>query len=181
MTFKIYKKYGFTLLETMVAIAVLLIAVVGPISIIGKSLQNIYFARDQMVAINLAQEGIEAVRQRRDTNFLNGSTWDSGFGSGDCQGGFTCLIDATLAGLPSPSIIKCAAPCADTKVYIDGANGTYHQYLSVPVGKTPTNFTRKVDTVVSANEDKVTSTVTWRTGGLSGSITVSENIFKWAL
>ena len=57
---------GFTLVETLIAIAILLIAVVGPISLIGDALHKLYYAKDQMIAINLAQEGIEVVRQRRD-------------------------------------------------------------------------------------------------------------------
>ena len=62
---------GFTLLETMVAIAILLVAVTGPISIIGDSLHKLYYARDQMVAVNLAQEGIESVRTTAETSMLN--------------------------------------------------------------------------------------------------------------
>ena len=57
---------GFTLMETLVAISILLIAVVAPMSTIGGALSFIYIARDQMIAVNFAQEGIEVVRQKRD-------------------------------------------------------------------------------------------------------------------
>lgn len=170
---------GFTLLETMVAITVLLVAVVGPISILGGSLRHIYFVRDQITAINLAQEGVEVVRQVRDTNFLNDSAWDSGFGTGDCTGGLKCLVDIN----PSPVIHKCNGSCAATNllVYKDPTDGFYHQYLAVPVGPTRTVFTRRVDTTqISGNEYKVEVTVTWTTGNIPGSITVSESVFRWA-
>ena len=65
-------------------ISILLIAVVGPMSIIARSLPQSAYARDHAIAVNLAQEGIEAVRQKRDSNMLadwNGPpdvAWDSG-------------------------------------------------------------------------------------------------------
>ena len=171
-------RQGFTLLETMIAIAILLIAVVGPMSIIGGSLRNMYFVRDQMTAINLAQEGVEAVRQVRDTNFLKGDAWAGGFGNGDCTGGLRCLVDT------NPLVIhKCNGSCTATnlRVYQNPTDGLYHQYLAVPGGLTSTVFTRRVDTTqVSVNEYKVDVTVTWVTGSTPGTIVVSESIFRWA-
>ena len=73
-----HSQRGFTLLETLVAISILLIAVVGPMSIIGRSLPQSAYARDHAIAVNLAQEGIEAVRQKRDSNMLD--KWNSGPG-----------------------------------------------------------------------------------------------------
>lgn len=173
---------GFTLLETMIAITILLIAVVGPISIIGDSLHKIYFARDQMIAVNLAQEGTEAVRQVRDTNMLSGGAWDNGFGTGECTGGGgVCLVDTN----PAINIYKCTGACAVTNTVVyKSADGFYHQSLSgAPPGSTPTNFRRRIDTtkIPGSDEYKVDVNVTWSTGNIPGSITVSESIFKWAL
>lgn len=168
---------GFTLIETMVATGILLIAVVGPMSLLGNSLNNIYFVRDQMLAVNLAQEGIEVIRQRRDTNFLDGSAWDSGFGTGDCAGGLTCVIDTN----PTLAIIKCTGLCTE-KVYKDPVDGFYHQYpASPPSGVSPSLFSRKVTmTKVNNNEYLITINVTWSTGKTKGSVAVSETIFRWA-
>lgn len=171
---------GFTLLETMIAITVLLIAVVGPISILGGSLRHIYFVRDQITAINLAQEGIEVVRQKRDTNFLDGAVaWDNGFAAGDCPGGGSndCVIDTN----PTPVIIKCTGACTQL-VYKDPTDGFYHQYSAPPgIGIPATIFSRRVDTTkTNANEYKVTVVVTWSTGNTPGTVTVSESIFRWA-
>lgn len=180
---RLQQSKGFTLLETMIAITILLIAVVGPISVIGDSLHKIYFARDQMIAINLAQEGIEAVRQVRDTNFLNGAAdWSTGFGNGECTGGLLCVIDTN----PSVLIHKCNSGCTTANgkllVYKDPADNLYHQYLTVPGGVTPTIFSRKVDTyrISGGDEYRVEVTVTWTTGNIPGSVVASETIFKWA-
>ncbi len=179
MTAKIHQKSGFTLLETMIAIAVLLIGVVGPISIIGDSLSKIYYAKDQIIAVNLAQEGIEVVRQVRDTNFLATATWNEGFASGDCPGANGCMVNIENSGI---SIIKCGGTC-DFKVYLDSVDGLYHQAIPTPPAGpaiTITNFTRKVETAGVGVEVKITSTVTWTTGGKTGTVVVSENLFKWA-
>lgn len=172
---------GFTLLETMIAITVLLIGVVGPISVIGGSLHHIYYVRDQITAINLAQEAIEVVRQKRDTNFLNGSAWDTGFGSGDCTGGLLCIVDTN----PTPTIYRCLGSCTTANgkllVYKDPTDGFSHQYLALPVGVIPTMFSRRVDTTkTNANEYNVVVTVTWSTGNTQGIVTVSESVFRWA-
>ena len=62
---------GFTLIETLVAITILLVAIVGPMSAIGTSLSQMSISRDQIIAINLAQEGIEAIRQERDSKMID--------------------------------------------------------------------------------------------------------------
>ena len=50
-----YKK-GFSLIETMVAIAILLIAIVGPMTLASNSLVASAIAKDQFIASFLAQE-----------------------------------------------------------------------------------------------------------------------------
>lgn len=61
---------GFTLLETIVALAVILAAVVGPITLITRGIFNFSFAKNKLIANNLAQEGLELMRLVRDNNVL---------------------------------------------------------------------------------------------------------------
>src|SRR3989338_503600 len=61
---------GFTLIETLVAISLLTVAIVVPMSLVTKSLSTAYYARDQVTAFHLAQEAIEIVRHVRDNNIL---------------------------------------------------------------------------------------------------------------
>ena len=60
------KKSGLTMVETLVAISILTIAVIGPLGIIAQALHTSYYTRDQMTAYYLAQEAIEYVRNLRD-------------------------------------------------------------------------------------------------------------------
>ena len=53
---------GFTLVETLAAITLIMVAIVAPMGLTVQSLSVAYYARDQITASNLAQEGIEAVK-----------------------------------------------------------------------------------------------------------------------
>ncbi len=61
---------GFTLVETLVAITILLLVIVGPMTIASRGMQSAYFASDQATATYLAQEAIEHVQKLRDDNAL---------------------------------------------------------------------------------------------------------------
>lgn len=61
---------GFTLLETLVAIAVLLAALIGPVALIGHALSSASFSKNNVIAHNLAQEGMELFRAIRENNIL---------------------------------------------------------------------------------------------------------------
>lgn len=59
-------KFGFTLVETLVAVSILLVVIVGPMSIASQGLKNAYFAGDQTTAVYLAQESLEHIIRLRD-------------------------------------------------------------------------------------------------------------------
>ena len=71
MQFITYKQEeGFTLVETLVAVTVLLLVIIGPMTVAEKGIQNAYYANEQITGIFLAQEAIEAVRALRDEQAL---------------------------------------------------------------------------------------------------------------
>lgn len=74
-----YKK-GFGLLEVLVS-AVIIVTILSAMVFIGRStLNNSQYAQERAQAIYLAQEGIEIVRQIRDTNWIdenNATAWNS--------------------------------------------------------------------------------------------------------
>jgi len=68
-------KSGFSLLETTVAVAILIIAVVGPLTLASTSIKSFSQAKNGLLAASLAQEGIELVRNYRSSNVLGGRGW----------------------------------------------------------------------------------------------------------
>lgn len=89
-------------METLVAIAILLLSITGPMAFSQNGLRAAFYARDQVTAFYLAQDAIEFVKNRRDHNALDGnSNWldglvnNSGFPCGKRGPQLGCLIDTT--------------------------------------------------------------------------------------
>lgn len=61
---------GFTLVETLVGLLIFTVAVVALMSVLGSGISTTTYAKQKLAAQFLAQEGIECVRNVRDTNVL---------------------------------------------------------------------------------------------------------------
>ncbi len=68
---------GFTIIETLVAITILMVAITGPLTISQRGLTNAVFARDQLVATYLAQDALEFVHYARDWNVANSFAYNN--------------------------------------------------------------------------------------------------------
>ncbi len=185
---KIKNKNGFTLIETLVAISILLLSIVGPLEIASKGLFSAFYARDEILAYYLAQEGLEFIRNIRDSNYIQsvsgiGVEWlDSvDLSCFDSEG---CAVNpvAAFAALGA-TMIDCEPDCPVLKYNDTNAifsiNGS-----SDPVSK----FTRKVSITLDnsdislSNSALVETTVSWQTGTLfssTKSFVLRERIFNW--
>jgi len=67
---------GFTLIETMVALGVLVFVLTGMVSLIIANITSAKNIEKNLIAGNLAQEALEVVRSMRDNDWLEGN----GFG-----------------------------------------------------------------------------------------------------
>ena len=181
---------GFTLIETLAAVTLLVVALVSPMLLTERSLTSAYYARDQITASYLAQEAIEAVRQIRDGNILeiaqNSSSPAVDLFSGipvasDCTSASSIYftVDATqqnASAVIGPTCGSTAASCP----YLQ-TNGILYGYGST--GWTNTDFKRSVAacyTDASKDEVRLTVTVLWQTSSLqSRSFTMSEDLYRW--
>lgn len=166
---------GFTLIETLVAIAILAIAIVGPLSIANKGLFSSLYSRDQITAYYLAQDAMEFIRNTRDSNLLNGYSWDSSI-KGQCGDGKTCQVDTTSGVIQDCSTISNPANCG--LLYRNINSGLYN---SVNSGNDEQIFTRTIQysEVSSGSEGRISITVSWNTGKLANNnFIVQENIFN---
>ena len=73
-----FNNKGFTLVEVFVAITVLFVGVVGSFGVLPAMIKNQAMNSDVFLASQLANEGMELVRNLRDTNWLSGNAWDNG-------------------------------------------------------------------------------------------------------
>lgn len=73
---------GLTLVETVVATAILLTAAIVALALSVSNARGQRESEFQITANNLAREAIEVVRAQRDNNLLLGIDWDSGLANG---------------------------------------------------------------------------------------------------
>jgi type II secretory pathway pseudopilin PulG len=101
---------AFTIVETLVAISVLMIAIAGPLVVASKGLTSAVYSKNQMTASYLAQESMEIIKNRRDNNMVNGDNWldDMEFCQGPAGGNY---CDAGLKGSSGEIILEaCPIP-----------------------------------------------------------------------
>ena len=68
---------GFTLVETLIAISIFTVSLLGIMSVLASGIADTNYAKRKMTATYLAQEGIEYMRNMRDTYVLYpGSSFD---------------------------------------------------------------------------------------------------------
>src|SRR3989344_6479366 len=73
---------GFTLIEAMMSLVILTVAI-GPALFLSSNISSLAsVTQNNLIATNLAQEGIEVVRALRDTNWFTGATFNAGLSNG---------------------------------------------------------------------------------------------------
>jgi type II secretory pathway pseudopilin PulG len=168
MIIKYFKKIkldrGFTLLEALVAVSILMVAVVAPITISQKGLSSAVYTKNYMLASYLAQDAMEYIKNQRDFITINdeNSDWDSLFIFNDCLatndiGDKYCHIDT----IDTSNSIKSGDGGA---LKIDTVNGFYG--YGSDVGWEETDFTRKISIKLDPNGDNIDEalveiTVSW--------------------
>lgn len=176
---------GFILIETIVAISIVMLALPAALTVVSKSLILASYSKEQIVATYLAQEGIEIIRNKRDGNILkvltgslNSSQWRDGFWTGDCLG-TPCRVDYGI-GPAGPLIQKCIGGGCSLLLNKNTADGSYsHDSGGTMV---PTIFSRYIQTeAVFGNPDeiRVVSVVSYSTRGINKVVTFQENLTKW--
>lgn len=170
MIFKQTTQKGFTLVETLVAVSILLIIIVGPMTISTSTARSTSFASEQVTAFFLAQEGAEIIQKVRDDELLvqdlDPDAWDDimdeegplehCFGSGGCGVQLNTDSDATL-----DSVIDCEV--SGCLLYYSEA-GERAQYNHSSAVAEPTIFSRVITMEkISPDEVHIISTVYWRT------------------
>jgi prepilin-type N-terminal cleavage/methylation domain-containing protein len=175
---------GFSLVETLVAITILLLVIVGPLTISSSSVRSTAFASEQVVAFFLAQEGSELAQKARDDLLLeyftdtnsdpaiftpqNPDPWADFTTSATYA---TCYTQTNAGcGLMVNSNGSLAAPrtcstAADCLLYLDTGSGVTRSRYTYTSTANPTIFNRTIKLArVGANEVSVISTVTWQSG-----------------
>lgn len=186
MNFTEYKKInnrGFTLIEMLIAIFIFTLALTSLMLVSSRGLRASKEAQNQVVANYLALEGIEAVRNLRDSSLIrfdDSNNWIEVFDQGS-GGSNRCLSEGNPCTFTLGNQIELiSCPNDECQVYLDEDSGIYRNFLNGPTSSrfSLTPYVREISLVIPPNnvqEIVVEVTVTWNTG----SVTYSENLFLW--
>ena len=170
---------GFTLLEIIIAIFFVTIGMGGVFIVIQKSFSVMSLSASRLVAANLAQEGIEVVRNIRDTNWLEGGAvaWDEGID----EKIYEVQYDDNKADLLDPIVLCGADPCNYDDMRFLHIDGGFYKYLVPAVPNQQTKFKRKVTiSDKTADSMKITAEVIWKErGGKEYTYTAYNLLYDW--
>ena len=181
---------GFTLIETLVAISIFSMSILSMMVLLGKGIADTSYAKNKIIATYLAQEGVEYLRNMRDTFVL--------YDSSGAQNGWNAfqvkispcdittdptqscyfndqnlIYNDPIQPMTGIAINTCSGTCP--QFLYDSATGRYNYASGVNSG-----FIRKTQvTQVSPNETKILSTVYWTQALSTYQVTFSENLFNW--
>lgn len=179
------KNEGFSLVEMLVAVSLLLMVIVGPMAITAKASKSASFASEQVQAFFLAQEGLELAQMGRDNLLLQNlkgditNPWGSFIATNgafkECYSSSGC----SLVWDNNNAFAVGACGGASCKMYFH-ENGGRAKYNYDSSG-TPTPFTRKISFTKLTGDKavKVVSTVTWRTGSIIAEQKVSTETYLY--
>lgn len=75
-------RVGFSLIETIIAISVIGVVIATATQLTQSSLKMGRSTMNQFIAFHLAEEGLEIVRNIRDSNWLQNTSWRTGLDDG---------------------------------------------------------------------------------------------------
>lgn len=183
---------AFTLVETLVAVSILLLIVVGPLTITARTTKSASYAAEQVVAYFLAQEGLEIAQRARDeeilkhfddpsafpdpwgrfTNTASGGKYRHCFAVGGC--GLT--VDQMIGTVGDVQVRDCSSAIGCRLIRpnlpASGIQGrTHYRHGATSASDVATPYTRVIrfEHTGTDNWVRVTSEVTWRTGTLLSS------------
>jgi len=178
---------GFTILESIISIFILLTAITGPLVYISSGFKAARQAKYQMIAYYLGAETIEQIKFFRDStppasgdwfmlDFSQPSLINSDNDNLDWDGFNNGFKGCGTSGNPTGSEDHECGP-----LIIEESTGKYGYNDSLPAGYVESIFTRNVldyqRSTSNPDEYIVTMEISWNDGRVSGSIEITEHIF----
>ncbi len=181
------KSTGFTLIEVMVAVTVLVVGLLAILGLLVFSIRAGETSFNRARAAYLAQEGIEVVRNLRDSNVFMKNPWSQGLVNSLPGSSRNCIaIFGYTASPPSWSLSTQTGwdpnnpPPAFELKEID-SSGHLLWLQGLPAGSgTNTNYFRNINiSRDSADKISVVATVVWRDQFGIHNLKMEEELYNW--
>lgn len=164
-------RWGFSLVEVLVTLMVLSIGIAAVSALMIGNIKSSNNAKNQVIASELAQEGIELVRNLRDNHLTTSPKFDSGG---------ACMLDGNDYRIGKNNPLVCpynTVGGSAAALYVDAGNigctadiSGFYNYTNAcgATSRTKTKFYRKIQisNSISSKQVVVTSIVSWNGTGL---------------
>ncbi|MDD5535412.1 MAG: prepilin-type N-terminal cleavage/methylation domain-containing protein [Candidatus Pacebacteria bacterium] len=171
-----FSKKGFTLVEALIAMSVLIIGIFSGFVLVTRALYNAAVIQDRLTASFLAQEGVELVRQIRDTNFIKildneSDNWRDGLEDGNY------IVEAKIRDGSSISLVPIEEGReAPNLLYNDDVDQRIYNHS---IGE-ETVFNRKIKiSSISGDQIMVEVIMNWKTRNIEFDLIVEDRLFNW--
>jgi len=163
---------GFSIIESLIAISILLTAIAAPMSMAQNGLVLARNSTNQITAFYLGQEAVEFVRYQRDTNVFDldkNKNWLKKL-SNCVDKGKPCIVDVLKGGMKLCS----SGICEKLKISPEGLYGHEDTWMD-------SIFTRSVliTETVPDREVLIEVTVKWTNTRGDKEIKINETLFNW--
>ena len=165
---KLNKKVGYergtTLVEAIVVVFILSFGLI-PSFFTVISANNLATAiKNNLIADNLAQEGLEVVRAIRDSNWFTGNSFDLGLGDGNYR-----VVWNSTGLLPESSNPLLKLDSQGLYNYSTGTDTIFHRRLVIA----------KIDPAGCNCELRIISEVSWQEKSRTKTIRAESHLFNW--
>jgi prepilin-type N-terminal cleavage/methylation domain-containing protein len=162
------RKNGFTMIEMIAALFVVSVGIMGVFSLVSQTISYINIISSRLTAIYLSQEGMEIIRNIRDSNFLKINKGEEGNWDDNLPNDNEYYnLDYQSQSIPDS---------------INNCNGNSHLEISGGFYKCSSSgqFERKAK-ITKIGDDKidVVIEVSWQERGRSHQVVVRESLYQW--
>ncbi|MBI5421496.1 MAG: hypothetical protein HZA35_04285 [Parcubacteria group bacterium] len=173
------KEKGSMLIEAIVAISIFMVAFGSVLALNAQALHIVPQISKRLIASELAQEGVEIVRNHITTNAIRSKAFNDGI---NVDGYYPAFSDVSSEG---PTVgVPCALGSCQTALFLP--SGGQGNYTTNPLGK-PTPFRRVVLIATGTHEVKVNSIVAWDNSidlstcmtSRDDCINIEDHLFDW--
>ena len=171
-------KPAFTLIETLIAITLMTVVITAVTGLILSTLMANSRNQHNLQATLLAQEGIEALRYIRDSNWLQNYDWDGGslqwgddFEAGSSGKTIYVQSAACSADLSSHPCFTLSSDPEDAELTLEDGM-VYNRQLNIEA-------VEDADGNPTTEESQVTAMVSWDEKGVERSVQISTYLTNW--
>lgn len=178
---------GQILVESIVAISVASIGLLGILTLLARSLAYNRNVTEKFVAVYLASEGVEIAKNIIDSEWASAgggsAAWNTIQQKFD-NGSYELVYDTCVGSPPFPGCIQgniklsSGYVLSTTPLDFDPSLNVY-DYSRGNVGSVPTAYSRVVQIKNKPGEIQVTAIVNWQSRGVDERVSVEDHFFAW--